>query len=90
MAVSSVSMSGSTGTSMEFVDYSLYSNLSDDELLQLAIERSLADAHNSGLGTESTNTTAALTRPASSGTVPPSHHAQQQPQPYACPANPPR
>ncbi|XP_056620673.1 ankyrin repeat and SOCS box protein 2 [Triplophysa dalaica] len=90
MAVSSVSMSGSTGTSMEFADYSLYSNLSDDELLQLAIERSLADAHNSGSGTESTNTTSALTRPASSGTVPPSHHAQQQPQPYACPANPPR
>ncbi|XP_054618598.1 ankyrin repeat and SOCS box protein 2-like [Dunckerocampus dactyliophorus] len=26
-------------------DYSLYGNLSDDELLQLAIERSLADAH---------------------------------------------
>ncbi|KAM9840306.1 ankyrin repeat and SOCS box protein 2 [Aulostomus maculatus] len=30
---------------MGFEDYSLYSNLSDDELLQLAIERSLTDAH---------------------------------------------
>lgn len=93
MAAASVSRSGSTGTGMEFADYSLYSNLSDDELLQLAIERSLADAHSGGVGTESTN---ALNRPASSHTVPPSQRAQQQPtqaapaEPSACPANPPR
>lgn len=96
MAAASVSMSGSTGTGMEFADYSLYSNLSDDELLQLAIERSLADAHSSGLGIESTKTTAALNKPASSRTVPPSRRAQQPPapaaqaQPSACPSNPPR
>lgn len=96
MAAASVSMSGSTGTGTEFADYSLYSNLSDDELLQLAIERSLADAHSAGLGTESTKTTAPLNTPASSHTVPPSRLVQQQPtqaapaNPSACPANPPR
>ncbi|XP_065111889.2 ankyrin repeat and SOCS box protein 2 isoform X2 [Paramisgurnus dabryanus] len=90
MAAASVSISGSTGTTMEFADYSLYSNLSDDELLQLAIERSLSDAHSSGSGTESTKTTTAQNRPASSRPVPPSRPAQQQPEPPACPANPPR
>ncbi|KAJ0001725.1 hypothetical protein NQD34_001521 [Periophthalmus magnuspinnatus] len=33
--------------SLSFEDYSVYSNLSDDELLQLAIERSLDEAHQS-------------------------------------------
>ncbi|XP_051500706.1 ankyrin repeat and SOCS box protein 2-like isoform X2 [Myxocyprinus asiaticus] len=96
MASASVSMPGATGTSMEFADYSLYSNLSDDELLQLAIQRSLTDAHSSVSGTENTEPIAALNRPASSRPVPPlrfpqqHQQQQQQPAPIACPANPPR
>ncbi|KAL0164601.1 hypothetical protein M9458_040354, partial [Cirrhinus mrigala] len=76
MATARVSMPGTTDTNLEFADYSLYSNLSDDELMQLAIERSIADAQNSG--------------PAASRRAPPSQRPQQQqPQSSACPANPP-
>ncbi|KAI3364702.1 hypothetical protein L3Q82_011488 [Scortum barcoo] len=45
MTAASVSHSGSAGPTLAIEDYSLYSNLSDEELLQLAIERSLTDAH---------------------------------------------
>ena len=48
MAAASVSMPGAPGLSLGFDDYSLYSNLSDDDLMQLAIERSLSDAHTAG------------------------------------------
>ncbi|XP_056150230.1 ankyrin repeat and SOCS box protein 2-like [Lampris incognitus] len=47
MAAASVSFSGSTASSSAFEDYSLYSNLSDEELVQLAIERSLTESHGS-------------------------------------------
>lgn len=43
MAAPSISHSGSSAPAPAFEDYSLYSNLSDDELMQLAIERSLTD-----------------------------------------------
>ncbi|CAB1343058.1 unnamed protein product, partial [Coregonus sp. 'balchen'] len=47
MAVASMAMPGPTaGPMLGFDDYSLYSNLSDDELMQLAIERSLCETHN--------------------------------------------
>ncbi|KAM6914986.1 ankyrin repeat and SOCS box protein 2-like [Xenentodon cancila] len=46
MAAASFSHSGSA-PDQALEDYSLYSNLSDDELLQLAIERSLTDTHSS-------------------------------------------
>ncbi|KAG7233587.1 hypothetical protein INR49_006862, partial [Caranx melampygus] len=45
MAAAGVSHSGSAASALGFEDYSLYSNLTDDELLQLAIERSLTDTH---------------------------------------------
>uniref|UniRef100_A0A3Q2PDV5 Ankyrin repeat and SOCS box containing 2 n=1 Tax=Fundulus heteroclitus TaxID=8078 RepID=A0A3Q2PDV5_FUNHE len=47
MASASVSRSGSAGSALAFEDYSLYSNLSDDEVMQLAIERSLTETHRS-------------------------------------------
>uniref|UniRef100_A0A8C1JWC8 Ankyrin repeat and SOCS box containing 2a, tandem duplicate 1 n=1 Tax=Cyprinus carpio TaxID=7962 RepID=A0A8C1JWC8_CYPCA len=90
MAAAHVSVPGTTDTNLEFADYSLYSNLSDDELIQLAIERSIADAHNSGSGTENSKTPIALNRPAARFRAPPSYHPQQQPELAACPANPPR
>ncbi|KAJ8409062.1 hypothetical protein AAFF_G00240830 [Aldrovandia affinis] len=48
MALSSVSMSSSSGPTLEFEDYSLYSSLTENELIELAIERSLAEANTSG------------------------------------------
>ncbi|XDV42193.1 hypothetical protein PO909_010902 [Leuciscus waleckii] len=90
MAVAHVSMPSTTGTNLEFADYSLYSNLSDNELMQLAIERSLSDAQSSGPGSEYSNNPAALNMPALPCQAPPSHRRpQQQPEPTACPANPP-
>ncbi|XP_028809298.1 uncharacterized protein LOC114763708 [Denticeps clupeoides] len=44
MAAASISTPVSTGSCQEFEDYSAYSKLSDEQLIQLAIERSLADA----------------------------------------------
>ncbi|KAJ8349089.1 hypothetical protein SKAU_G00276780 [Synaphobranchus kaupii] len=45
MAASSVTMSSSRVPTLGFEDYSLYSSLSEDELIEMAIERSLAEAH---------------------------------------------
>lgn len=45
MAASSVQMPGPRATTLGFEDYSLYSGLSEDELIEMAIERSLAEAH---------------------------------------------
>ncbi|XP_077075562.1 ankyrin repeat and SOCS box protein 2 isoform X6 [Siphateles boraxobius] len=78
-------------SNLEFADYSLYSNLSDNELMQLAIERSLSDAQSSGPGSENSNNPAALNMSASPCQALPSHRRpQQQLDPTACPANPPR
>ncbi|ROI33840.1 Ankyrin repeat and SOCS box protein 2 [Anabarilius grahami] len=90
MAAAHVSMPGSRGTNLEFADYSLYSNLSDDELMQLAIERSLADGQSSGSRSENSNNPAALNMPTAPRQAPPMHRPQQQLEPAACPANPPR
>ncbi|KAL0967559.1 hypothetical protein UPYG_G00253780 [Umbra pygmaea] len=57
MAVASMFMPGSI---LGFDDYTLYSNLSDDELMQLAIERSLNDAHYATVLGEARNTPTAL------------------------------
>lgn len=63
MAVESKSMPGSTiGPTLGFDDYSLYSNLSDDELMQLAIERSLSETHDATAPGEASNTPTALGR----------------------------
>ncbi|XP_035808536.2 ankyrin repeat and SOCS box protein 2-like [Amphiprion ocellaris] len=66
MAAPSISHSGTSGSNLAFEDYSLYSNLSDDELLQLAIERSLTDTHcntatNNSTNTSSTTNTSSIT-----------------------------
>ncbi|KAI1897938.1 hypothetical protein AGOR_G00088440 [Albula goreensis] len=58
MATTSVSISGSRGPTLGSEDYSLYSGLSEDELIQLAVERSLADAYSSGSITAVTKTPA--------------------------------
>ncbi|XP_066533927.1 ankyrin repeat and SOCS box protein 2-like [Hoplias malabaricus] len=101
MAAASVSMPGSVEPSLGFDDYSLYSNLSDDELMQLAIERSLAESQNSSTSSENTKTStakggtpAAITSSASAAPAAPSAPSVPQqptrPPPEPCPANPPR
>ncbi|XP_072218646.1 ankyrin repeat and SOCS box protein 2-like isoform X1 [Leuresthes tenuis] len=45
MAAASISRSSSAAPDAALEDYSIYSNLSDDQLLQLAIERSLTETH---------------------------------------------
>ncbi|XP_041729422.1 ankyrin repeat and SOCS box protein 2 isoform X1 [Coregonus clupeaformis] len=63
MAVASMAMPGPTaGPMLGFDDYSLYSNLSDDELMQLAIERSLCETHNATAPGEASNIPTALGR----------------------------
>lgn len=70
MAAAGVSRSGPTSEALD--DYSPYSHLNDDELLQLAIQRSLTDTHNTGVpagGQES--------RRADSSNVTPTQQQQQ-------------
>ncbi|XP_076873728.1 ankyrin repeat and SOCS box protein 2-like isoform X2 [Brachyhypopomus gauderio] len=96
MAAASVSVPGSAGPAFNYDDYSFYRNLSDDELMQLAIERSLTESHGCSPGAENTRTSAVASRP-DPGTTPPAPPSQplQQPPPRApspppCPSNPPR
>ncbi|KAM7396057.1 hypothetical protein PAMA_007368 [Pampus argenteus] len=56
MAAASMSRSASAASTLGFEDYSVYNNLSDNELLQLAIERSLADTHSDNVATANTPT----------------------------------
>ncbi|KAM9339302.1 uncharacterized protein asb2a.1 [Symphorus nematophorus] len=67
MMAASISHAGSAASSLT-EDYSLYSSLSDDELLQLAIERSLTDTHCSSANA---NTAAANTNTAAAASTPP-------------------
>ncbi|XP_041831425.1 ankyrin repeat and SOCS box protein 2-like isoform X2 [Melanotaenia boesemani] len=57
MAAASISRSGSAVPDSTLEDYSLYSNLTDDQLLQLAIERSLTETHCSAPTTSSNTIT---------------------------------
>ncbi|XP_026854845.2 ankyrin repeat and SOCS box protein 2 isoform X2 [Electrophorus electricus] len=95
MAAASVSVPGSTGPTFSYDDYCLYGNLSDDELMQLAIERSLAESHGISSEAENTKTSTVPSRPAPGVTSPtqPSQRSQQLPRaptPPPCPPNPPR
>uniref|UniRef100_A0A3P8TEJ8 Ankyrin repeat and SOCS box containing 2a, tandem duplicate 1 n=1 Tax=Amphiprion percula TaxID=161767 RepID=A0A3P8TEJ8_AMPPE len=96
MAAPSISHSGTSGSNLAFEDYSLYSNLSDDELLQLAIERSLTDTHCNTATNNSTNTTKNTNQPSCSGHNPPpaestAHYSspnppsEEPPDPYVTP-----
>uniref|UniRef100_UPI0037E7E7EE ankyrin repeat and SOCS box protein 2-like n=1 Tax=Semicossyphus pulcher TaxID=241346 RepID=UPI0037E7E7EE len=71
----------SVSASLAFEDYALYSNLSDEELLQLAIERSLTDSTATST-TSTTSTTSDVTPP-----HPPDASNTNQPHPLS--HNPP-
>ncbi|XP_068198540.1 ankyrin repeat and SOCS box protein 2-like isoform X2 [Antennarius striatus] len=75
MAAAGISPSGSAAPSLAFDDYSLYSNLSDDELLHLAIERSLADTHCTPTG----DAAATPPRPPDGGAMNPAPRNTNQP-----------
>nr|XP_046229530.1 ankyrin repeat and SOCS box protein 2-like isoform X2 [Scatophagus argus] len=78
-----ISRSASAAPSLAFEDYSVYSNLSDDELLQLAIERSLTDAQcNMAAAAASTPP-----RPPDSSSLNPAARSTNQPR--DSPQNPP-
>ncbi|XP_070705811.1 ankyrin repeat and SOCS box protein 2-like [Pempheris klunzingeri] len=80
--MAAISRSGPAGPSLAFDDYSLYSNLSDDELLQLAIERSLTDTHCDATATRPPHLTApdrSSLNPAATNTHQPSHSSHNAP-----------
>ncbi|XP_061099566.1 ankyrin repeat and SOCS box protein 2-like [Conger conger] len=64
MAAASLSMPGSRSPMLGSDDYSLYSGLSEDELIELAVEHSLADAYTSVTRTVSAKTSAFQNGPA--------------------------
>ncbi|XP_071324026.1 ankyrin repeat and SOCS box protein 2-like isoform X2 [Trachinotus anak] len=88
MAAASISRSGSAAPSLGFEDYSLYSNLSDDELLQITIERSLTDTHCSNANA---NCNAADNATSNTAAAPmPPHQPDRNPHPTARMTNQPR
>ena len=76
MAAASVSQSGS-GPDSSYEDYSLYSNLDDDELLQLAIERSLTDTQGSANANANANANAEPPRRPDNRPNPPGNNLNQ-------------
>lgn len=91
MAAARISHTGSASSSQACEDYSLYSNLSDEELLQLAIERSLTDTHSNTAAEPVTPPHPPDTslKPAARNTNQPSHSSHNPPVNYSSP-NPPR
>ncbi|KAM7368458.1 hypothetical protein PAMP_014672 [Pampus punctatissimus] len=85
MATASISTLG-------FEDYSVYNNLSDDELLQLTIERSLADTHRDNVATANTPTlqpNSSLAPPNYSSHNPPVNYSSRNPPANYSSHNPP-
>ncbi|KAI5615153.1 ankyrin repeat and SOCS box protein 2 isoform X2 [Silurus asotus] len=84
---------GATGPTLNHDDFSLYNYMSDDELMQLAIERSLSETHNNSISPSAENTRTFVPqrrtetpRPNPCSSQPPT----SIPEPEPCPANPPR
>lgn len=78
---------GSRGPTLGSDDFSLYSYLSDEEQIQLAIERSLAESENATSATENTKNLVPLHRTTPSRAV---RRPTPQADPPPCPANPPK
>uniref|UniRef100_UPI003AAF89CA ankyrin repeat and SOCS box protein 2 n=1 Tax=Centroberyx gerrardi TaxID=166262 RepID=UPI003AAF89CA len=87
MAAASISLSGSPGSpgspgslgsGLDLEDYSLYSNLSDDELMQLAIERSLSDRSSTAPPAE---TSSSSLNPPADPSPPAPHYSSHNPPP---------
>ena len=56
METAGLSVPGASGPSLGIEDYSVYTNLSDEELIQIAIERSLSEDHNNTPSTDTRQT----------------------------------
>ncbi|XP_060772278.1 ankyrin repeat and SOCS box protein 2 isoform X3 [Neoarius graeffei] len=80
---------GATSPTLNYDDFCMYNYMSDDELMQLAIERSLAETHDSSTMSPAENMKSSI--PQRRAEVPrPSQCQIPQPAPPPCPANPPR
>lgn len=89
MAAAGGPVLGATNPTLNNDDFCLYNYMSDDELMQLAIERSLAETHNNAPSAENTKSSGPQRRTE----IPrPSQHQTPRPapEPTPCPANPPR
>lgn len=80
---------GATSPTLNYDDFCMYNYMSDDELMQLAIERSLAETHDSSTMSPAENMKSSI--PQRRAEVPrPSQCQIPRPAPPPCPANPPR
>lgn len=80
---------GASSPTLNHDDFSLYGYMSDDELMQLAIERSLTETHNNST-TSSAETTKSSTPQRRTEIPRPGQRPTLRPDPTPCPANPPR
>ncbi|MCJ8744007.1 hypothetical protein PDJAM_G00101320 [Pangasius djambal] len=88
MAAAGGPVRGATNPTLTHDDFCLYGYMSDDELMQLAIERSLTETHNNSATSSAENTKSSV--PQRRTEIPrPSQRQTPQPAPAPCPANPP-
>lgn len=89
MAAAGGPVLGATSPTLNHDDFCMYNYMSDDELMQLAIERSLTETHNNSTMSSAENTKSSV--PQHRTQIPrPSQRQTPQPAPPPCPANPPR
>ncbi|XP_053345159.1 ankyrin repeat and SOCS box protein 2-like isoform X2 [Clarias gariepinus] len=89
MAAATGPVLGATGPTLNHDDFCLYGYMSDEELIQLAIERSLTETHNNPTPPSAENTKSSV--PQHRPEIPrPSQRQIPRSDPPPCPANPPR
>ncbi|KAF5892576.1 ankyrin repeat and SOCS box protein 2-like, partial [Clarias magur] len=84
MAAPRVSTPSMTTSSVDTEDYSIYANMTEEQLLELAIEQSLADANTQQICSRTTRLTAQCSLPPRLQSIPPPANPPAHP-----PANPP-
>ncbi|XP_026803897.3 ankyrin repeat and SOCS box protein 2 isoform X1 [Pangasianodon hypophthalmus] len=89
MAAAGGPVLGATNPTLTHDDFCLYGYMSDDELMQLAIERSLTETQNNSTTSSAENTKTSV--PQRRTEIPrPNQRQTPRPAPAPCPANPPR
>ncbi|XP_058234658.1 ankyrin repeat and SOCS box protein 2 isoform X1 [Hemibagrus wyckioides] len=91
MAAAGGPVLGATNPTLNYDDFCLYGYMSDDELMQLAIERSLTESQNNSTTSSAENTKSSA--PQCRTEIPRQGQRQtphRAPTPPPCPANPPR
>lgn len=91
MAATGGPILSATNPTVNYDDFYVYGYMSDDELMQLAIERSLTETHNNSTTSSAENARSSIPQRRTEIPQPSQHQTLQLTlTPTPCPANPPR